>query len=155
MPWAIIRLGWIPVPDDPAAALNRVLSEVIDVIQEVKQADWKVPKTHELHGKLDQLLSDLVRWKTLLGDLDQALGVSPLSFMPSAEGRNPLNLWPGRPTDEEVLALVDEHLSRLEDHVSVAREEQLDERSRMTLAEVGHGLSAHRRALMRNGSTES
>jgi len=51
----------IPVPDDPAAALNRVLSEVIDVIQEVKLADWKVPKTHELHGKLDQLLSDLVR----------------------------------------------------------------------------------------------
>jgi DNA-binding ferritin-like protein len=77
-----------PVPDDPAAALNRVLSEVIDVIQEVKQADWKVPKTHELHGKLDQLLSDLVRWKTLLGDRDQALGVSPLSFMPSAEAES-------------------------------------------------------------------
>jgi DNA-binding ferritin-like protein len=143
------------VSDDPAVAFNSVLSEVIDVIQEVKQADWKIPKAHELHGKLDRLLSDLVRWKTLLADRDQALGVSPLSFMPSAEGRRPPNLWPGSPTDEEVLALVDEHLSRLEDHLSVAREEQPDEGTRRTLAEVARGLAAHRRDLTRNGSIEN
>ena len=86
-----------PVQDDPIVALNQVLSEVIDLILEVIQADRKVPQAHELHGELDQLFTDLVSWRTMLGDQDVVLGLSPLSFMTSAAGRKPLNLWPGSP----------------------------------------------------------
>jgi hypothetical protein len=123
---------------------NQVLSELIDLIVEVKQAEWKVPKTHELRSELDQLYNDLVRWKTVLGDRDQALGVDPLSFMSSAAGRRLPNLWPGKPTDAEVRALVDEHLGQLEDHLLKVRMGQLDQVSRGILAEVQHGLQTHR-----------
>jgi hypothetical protein len=78
---------------DPLAEFNRVLSDVIDAIREVKQAEWKVPKAHELHADLDRLFSDLLTWKTLLDESDAALGVSPLAFMPTVEGRMAINLW--------------------------------------------------------------
>jgi DNA-binding ferritin-like protein len=136
-----------PGPEDPLAELNRVLSDVIDAIREVKQAEWKVPKAHELHADLDRLLSDLVTWKTVLAERDAALGVSPLAFMPTVEGRTAFTLWPGNPTDEEVRTVVDEQLGRLEDHVSRAWAEQRDEESRSALADVQHGVAAHRRAL--------
>jgi DNA-binding ferritin-like protein len=142
-------------PEDPLAALNRVLSDVIDVIREVKQAEWKVPKDHELHADLDRLFSDLATWKTLLGERDAALGVSPLAFMPTVEGRVATNLWPGNPTDDEVRTVVDEHLGRLEDHVSRARAEQRDEGSRSALADIQRGVAAHRRALRQGPSADS
>jgi DNA-binding ferritin-like protein len=145
----------VPPPEDPLAELNRVLSDVIDAIREVKQAEWKVPKAHELHADLERLFSDLVTWKTLLDERDVALGVSPLAFMPTVEGRTAFNLWPGNPTDEEVRTVVDEHLGRLEDHVSRARAEQRDEGSRSALADVQRGIAAHRRALRQGPSTDS
>lgn len=46
-----------PAPDDPMTALNQVLSEVIALVAEVKQAHRKVPETHALHAELDQLFS--------------------------------------------------------------------------------------------------
>jgi DNA-binding ferritin-like protein len=136
-----------PGPEDPLAELNRVLSDVIEVIREVKQAEWKVPRTHQLHADLDRLFGDLATWRTLLAERDAALGVSPLAFMPTAEGRLAINLWPGDPTDEDVRTVVDEHLGRLEDHASRARAEQRDEESRSALAEIQRGAAAHRQSL--------
>ena len=61
-------------PDDPTTALNQVLSEVIDVVLEVRQAYRKVPETHALHAELDQLFDDVRSWARLLVEQDDARG---------------------------------------------------------------------------------
>jgi hypothetical protein len=132
---------------DPIDALNQVLSEVIDMVQDVKQAHVKIRETQALHAELDRLFSDLKMWARLLIDQDELLGVSPLARMPSVAGRTPANLWPGNTTDEEVRWIVGEHLDRLEQHVAAAVQAQNDPRSQATLAEVQLGLLAHRQAL--------
>jgi DNA-binding ferritin-like protein len=134
-------------PHDPIATLNQVLSEVIDVVQDVKQAHRKVPETHALHVVLDQLFADLGRWARLLMDRDEALGVSALESMPSVAGREPPNLWPGGATDEEVRLLLGEHLDRLAQHVAAALAEQDDDGSRAALATLERELLVRRRAL--------
>lgn len=134
-------------PHDATAALNQVLSEVIDVVQDVKQAHRKVPETHALHAALDQLSGDLRTWATRLVEQDDALGVSPLASMPSVAGRKPPNLWPGPASDEEVRRVIGEHLDRLEQHVAAALAEQEDVGSRAALADVERGLQTNRRAL--------
>src|SRR5260370_19249375 len=136
-----------PPPDDPIAALNQVLSEIIDVVQDVKQAHRKVPETHALHAELDQLSDDLRTWARLLIEQDEALGVSPLASMPSVAGRKPPNLWPRAASDEEVRRVIDEHLDRLEQHVAAALAEQDEAGSREALADMDRGLVGHRRAL--------
>ena len=133
--------------DDPAAALNQVLSEVIDVVLDVKQAHRRVPETHALHAVLDQLFADLRTWAGLLADQDQALGVSPLASMPTAAGRTPPHPWHGAVSDEEVRRIVGEHLDRLGQHLAAALAEQQDDKVRAALAEVERGLLVHRRAL--------
>jgi len=132
---------------DPAAALNQVLSEVIDVVLDVKQAHRRVPQTHALHAVLDQLFADLRTWARLLADQDQALGVSPLASMPTAAGRTPPHPWHGAVSDEEVRRIVGEHLDRLGQHLAAALAEQQDDKVRAALAEVERGLLVHRRAL--------
>jgi DNA-binding ferritin-like protein len=134
-------------PDDPATALNEVLSEVIDIVQEVKQAHRKVPETHALHAELDELSDDLRTWARLLMEQDEALGVSPFAFMASVAGRKPPNLWPRAASDDEVRRLLDEHLDRLGQHVTAAMDAQDDDRSRATLADVERGLLVHRKRL--------
>jgi DNA-binding ferritin-like protein len=138
----------VPPPShDPIDALNEVLSEVIDMVQDVKQAHVKIPETQALHAELDRLFNDLRVWARLLVEQDEALGVSPLASMPSVAGRTPANLWPGKTTDEEVRRVVREHLDKLERHVAAALEAQNDPRSQAALAEVQVGLLTHGRAL--------
>jgi DNA-binding ferritin-like protein len=136
-----------PASDDPAVALNEVLSEVIDVVQEVKQAHRKVPEPHPLHAALDHLFDDLLAWSELLVEQDDALGLSPLASMPSVAGRKPPNLWPGPTTDGEVRRLIDEHLDRLGRHVTAALAAQGDGGPRVVLASIERGVLVHRAKL--------
>jgi DNA-binding ferritin-like protein len=133
--------------DDPAGALNQVLSEVIDAILDVRQAVRRVPETQALHAELDQLYADLRTWAPLLAEQDQALGVSPLASMPSGASRTPVNAWHGAASNEEVRRIVGEHLDRLGQHLSAALAEQQDDKVRAALTEMERGILAHRRAL--------
>ena len=136
-----------PRRDDPAAALNQVLSEVIDGILDVRQAHRRVPETHALHAVLDQLFDDLRAWAQLLADQDQALGVSPLASMSTGAARTPPHSWHGAPSDEDVLRIVGEDLDRLAQHLATALLEQRDDQVRAALAEMDRGLQVHMRAL--------
>jgi DNA-binding ferritin-like protein len=147
-PQVRIGAGVSPPPrDDPAAALNQVLSEVIDAILDVRQAYRRVPETQPLHAELDQLFTDLRTWARLLADQDQALGVSPLASISTAAGRTPPTPWHGAATSEEIRRIVGEHLDRLGLHLTAALAEQQDDSVRAALTEVERGILAHRRAL--------
>ena len=136
-----------PRRDDPAAALNQVLSEVIDGILDVKQAHHRVPDTHALHAVLDQLFDDLKTWAQLLADQDQALGVSPLASMSTGSRRTPPHSWHGAASDEQVRRIVGEDLGRLRQHLTAALAEERDAKVRAALAEVERGLLVHLRTL--------
>ena len=136
-----------PRRDDPAAALNQVLSEVIDAILDVRQAYRRVPETQALHAVLDQIFADLKTWARMLADQDQALGVSPLASMPSASSRTPRNPWHGAASNEEVRRIVGEDLDRLLHYLSVALAEQGDDKVRAAFTEVERGILADKRAL--------
>jgi hypothetical protein len=134
-------------PDDPMTALNMVLSEVIDIVQEVKQAHRKVPETHALHAALDRLFDDLGAWARVLIEQDEARGISALAAMSSVAGRTPPNLWPGSATDYEVRSLIDSHLDRLGQHAAAALVAQDDEEARSALSTVERDVRAHREKL--------
>lgn len=133
--------------EDPTAALNQVLSDVIDAILDVRQAHRRVPETHALHALLDRLFADLRTWARLLADQDQALGVSPLASMTGASGRTPPSPWHGAASDEEVRRIVGEHLDRLGQHLGAALAEQWDDKVRAALTEVERGIMAYSRTL--------
>jgi DNA-binding ferritin-like protein len=126
------------------AALNNLLSELIDLVQDVKQAHRKVPENHALHSELDQLFADLRNWAEALMAEDQARGVSPLASMPTVAGRTPKNLWPSASSDETVRQTMVQHLERLSHHLSVALEQQdSDERFTSLLGQIDDQLRNH------------
>ena len=135
-----------PEPD-PVDALNQVLNEVLEVVQDVKQAHRKVPEPGTLHTELDRLFEDLREWAQALVAQDESLGVSPLSRVPSADGRLPANLWPGVPSEGEVRTALSGHLERLDERVGVALSHAPDESARTTLATIQAALISHLQAL--------
>ncbi|HXW34352.1 MAG TPA: hypothetical protein VEJ87_07210 [Acidimicrobiales bacterium] len=106
--------------------LSSVVSDVMDVIQDVKQALRKVPQNDALHAELDRVFADLRSWAQLLIEEDEELGAS-LADVTSVAGRRPPNLFPGPVTDEDVRRTVSEHLDRVAQHLSVASAELGDE----------------------------
>ena len=132
---------------DPLAAVNAVLSEVIDLIREVKQARWKTSAPGALHTELDALFEDAKTWARLLIENDEERGVSPLDSMQSGAVRTPPNLWPGVVTAEEVRDVLDQHLGLLGRHVETAMAGQQDDQLRAVLADVERGVVGHRHAL--------
>ena len=132
---------------DPLAALNEVLSEVIDVVMALRQAHRRVPEGHELHAELDQLFSDAKSWAELLMEADTDRGVSALAYMPSVAGRQVPNLWHGPVGDDDVSRVVVEQLDRLEGHVRANLAEQEDEHLREPLERINAELQVHLDAL--------
>lgn len=137
---------------DFLSRLNLVLSEVIDVVQDVKQARRKVSEPRVLYAELDRLFKDLGSWARTLAEEDEARGVSPLEWMPSVAGRMPRVLWTDTPTDGEVRQTLSEDLTRLAGEIEEALGEEPEEATLAALAPVRAGVIGHL-AVLRQGTS--
>jgi hypothetical protein len=129
------------------AAVNDVLSEVIDVAMALRQAHRRVPESHELHAELDQLSSDARAWAELLMEADTAHGVSALAYMPSVAGRQRPDLGHGSLSDDDARRILAEQLDRLASHLLAALSQTDDDHIRDLLNHINAELQAHLAAL--------
>jgi len=136
-----------PTENDPLAALNQVLSEVIDVAVTSRQAGHAVPRGHELHAELDRLFASARSWAEQLVGVDSAMGVSALAYMTSPTGRLPSGPQPSPGSEEKVGQAVRQQLDRLAAHVRATTGDQADPRVRDLLRRIGTELRAHLDAL--------
>lgn len=129
------------------AAVNDVLSEVIDVVMALRQAHHAVPESHELHAELDLVFRDARTWADVLLEADAARGVSALDYMPSVAGRQRPRLWHGQVSDDEVREVVTGQLERLAGHLREALSGHEDSRARDLLERISAELQSHLDAL--------
>ena len=125
------------------AAVNDVLSEVIDVAMALRQAHRRVPESHELHAELDQLSSDARAWAELLMEADTAHGVSALAYMPSVAGRQRPDLGHGSLSDDDARRILAEQLDRLASHLLAALSQTDDDHICDLLNHINAELQAH------------
>jgi hypothetical protein len=133
--------------NDPLAALNQVLSEVVDMAVTTRQAGHAVPRGHELHAELDRLFASARGWAEQLVGVDSAMGVSALAYMTSPTGRLPSGPQPSPGSEEEVGRAVGQQLGRLAAHVRAAMGKQEDARVRELLGRINMELQPHLDAL--------
>ena len=84
----------VTAPDETLAALNSVLSEVIDIVREAKRSRWLASSQPTLQAEFDLLFDDARSWAQLLIDRDEAHGVSPLVSMETPAERTPPDFHP-------------------------------------------------------------
>jgi hypothetical protein len=133
--------------NDPLAALNQVLSEVVDMAVTTRQAGHAVPRGHELHAELDRLFASARSWAEQLVGVDSAMGVSALAYMTSPTGRLPSGPQPSPGSEEEVGRAVGQQVGRLAAHVRATMGQQEDPRVREVLGRIDTELQAHLDAL--------
>jgi hypothetical protein len=133
--------------NDQLAALNQVLSEVVDVAMTARQARHAVPEGHELHAELDRLFASARGWAEQLVGVDSALGVSALAYMTSPTGRLPSGPRRGPGSEEEISRALTQQLERLTARVRAIMGQQEDARLRALLGRLDAEMQAHLDAL--------
>jgi DNA-binding ferritin-like protein len=128
-----------------APAREAVLSELVDLAMQVKQAHWKVPQS-PLHEELDALMVACRQWLGELMDRLASLGESPLGPVTTVAGRRMPPMFPAGPVAEgDVLSFFLEHLAgaaaRTGEHLERVRGTDPD--AEKLLAEILDGLAAH------------
>jgi hypothetical protein len=132
---------------DPPDGLSTVLDELIDLVQQVKQARWRFGSSVPLRDELDSLFDDVRSWARRLIEEEEDHGHSPLDSMRTASVRQSTLGISGIATAEDVRRALDGTLERVGEHLTRALALQADSELRAALTDVDDGLRRHRRAL--------
>jgi hypothetical protein len=136
----------VTAPDETLAALNSVLSEVIDIVREAKRSRWLASSQPALQAEFDLLFDDARSWAQLLIDRDEAHGVSPLVSMATPAERTPPTFTPDGPGADTREVLM-HHLEQLDEHIAAALQQPQDDDVRHALEQVERAVTGHREAL--------
>jgi hypothetical protein len=129
-----------------AREIELALDEVLGLVQEVKQARWKMAPSDELRRALQALFEDCAAWAAQLAELAAARGGDVLGDVATAAGRPSVDLFPGEVYHAGLVRLFDDHLSaeagRIRGHADACRDD--DPEAAAALDEIGAGLERHR-----------
>lgn len=95
--------------------LQAMLDELIDVVQDVKQAHYVVAQRDPFHAELDALFDDLRTWAGELAARSAEAGGS-LGGMTTAAGHRPKALFPRERDDRTIAKALLGPLRQAEDH---------------------------------------